>query len=199
MRTLLLVATVLAFNTSYAAGIGVRAGTTGFGADFGWGIMPTLGGRVGFSTGKFSTDVDTSEINYDARAKLSSLNAFLDWSPLGPFRVTAGLVGNNNKVDLTGTPRDATFAGTSVTGTVEPEHSVSPYLGVGYGNVWTKGVNFYFDLGVIFQGSPKVSLNCAPAGSPQCTQVAAEEARVREEVKRFKYYPVLNLGITIGF
>jgi hypothetical protein len=199
MRTLLLLMTVVFFNTSHAAGLGVRAGTTGLGADFGWGIVPTLGGRVGFSAGKFSTDVDTSEVNYDAKAKLSSLNAFLDWSPLGPFRITAGVIANNNKVDLTGTPRDATFAGTTVSGTVEPEHSVSPYLGVGYGNVWTKGVNFYFDLGVIFQGSPKVSLNCAPAGSPQCNQVAAEERRVQDELNRFKYYPVLNIGITIGF
>lgn len=199
MRTLLLVISMILFNGAQAAGIGLRAGTTGVGADFGWGIAPTLGGRVGFSAGKFSTDVDTSEINYDAKVKLSSLNAFLDWSPLGPFRITAGLVGNNNKVDLTGTPRTASFAGTSVNGTVEPEHSVAPYLGVGYGNVWTKGVNFYFDVGVIFQGSPKVSLNCAPAGSPQCNQVAAEERRVQDEIDKFKYYPVLNIGITIGF
>jgi hypothetical protein len=199
MRTLLLLLTAFFCTTAHSAGIGVRAGTTGLGADFGWGIAPTLGGRVGFSGGNFSTDVETSEVNYDAKAKLSSLNAFLDWSPLGPFRISAGLVGNNNKVDLTGTPRNASFAGTSVTGTVEPEHSVAPYLGVGYGNVWTKGVNFYFDLGVVFQGSPKVSLNCAPAGSPQCSQVGAEEQRVQDELNKYKYYPVLNIGITIGF
>ena len=75
-------------------------------------------------------------------------------------------------------------------------HSVVPYLGVGYGNVWTAGVNFYFDLGVMFQGTPQVSLNCSPGAAALC---AGEEERVREEVKRYKYYPVLNLGITIGF
>jgi hypothetical protein len=199
MRLLILVVIASLSCTAQAAGIGLRAGSTGLGADFGWGIAPTLGGRIGISGGSFNTDVETSDINYDADVKLANLNAFLDWSPLGPFRITAGLIANDNKVDVTGTPRNAAFAGTTVTGTIKPEHSVAPYLGVGYGNVWTAGVNFYFDIGVIFQGTPQVSLNCSPAGSPQCNQVAAEEQRVRDEVSRYKYYPVINLGITIGF
>ena len=204
MRTLLLLMTVVFFNTSHAAGLGVRVGTTGLGADFGWGILPTLGGRIGVSGMSFNTDVETTDINYDADANLAMVNGFLDWSPLGPFRITAGLIANNNKVDLVGRPRNATFPpGSTLTGTVKPEHSAAPYLGIGYGNVWTKGVNFYFDLGIIFQGTPKVDLtaNCAP--SPACTaaqsRVAAEEQRVQDELNKFKYYPVLNIGITIGF
>ncbi len=199
MRFLLALIFSASCGRAGAAGIGLRAGSTGLGADFGWGIAPTLGGRIGISGGSFNTDVDTSEVTYDAKAKLGMVNGFLDWSPLGPFRITAGLIANNNKVDLSGTPRNATFAGTSVTGTVKPEHSVAPYLGIGYGNVWTPGVNFYFDLGVMFQGSPQVSLDCSPAGSPQCNQVAAEQQRVQDELNKYKYYPVLNLGITIGF
>lgn len=196
MRVIVAVMISLACGLAHAAGIGLRAGTTGVGADFGWGIAPTLGGRLGVSGMSFSTDVDTSDVNYDAKVKLANFNAFLDWSPAGPFRITAGLIANDNKVDITGTPRNATFAGNTVSGTIEPQHKVAPYLGIGYGNVWTAGVNFYLDLGVMFQGTPQVSLNCAPAIAAQC---AAEEERVRDEVKRFKYYPVLNLGITIGF
>lgn len=206
MRTVLLLLTVVFFNTSHAAGIGVRAGTTGLGADFGWGILPTLGGRIGVSGMSFNTDVETTDINYDADAKLANVNGFLDWSPLGPFRITAGVIANNNKVDLVGRPRNATFPpGSSLAGTVKPEHSVAPYLGIGYGNVWTKGVNFYFDLGIMFQGTPKVDLNvnCGSATPAQCasaqSRVAEEERRVQDELNRFKYYPVLNIGLTIGF
>ena len=128
----------------------------------------------------------------------------MNWSPFGPFRITGGLIATNNKVDLTGTPRGASLpAGSSLTGTIKPERDVAPYLGIGWGNVWTKGVNFYVDLGVMFQGEPQVELNLSCPPSPQCTsaqaQVAAEEQRVRDEVKRFQYYPVLNIGITIGF
>ena len=207
-RRLILMAALAATGSAQAAGVGVRAGTTGLGVDFGWDVAPTLGGRVGISGGQFSTDVDTSEVRYDAKAKLANLNLFLDWSPLGPFRLTGGFIATSNKVDLNGQPTSGGSgipAGASLTGTVKPERDFAPYLGVGYGNVWTAGVNFYFDVGIMFQGTPQVSLNldCGTASAAQCAaaqgQVAAEQQRVQDEVKRFKYYPVLNLGITIGF
>jgi len=187
--------------SAHAAGLGLRAGTTGLGADLGWGVMPTLGARVGLSGMKFNTEVDSNDVRYDAKAKIGNLSALLDWSPLGPFRISAGLVATSNKLDVTGQEQFGTL-----TGTVKPGRSVAPYLGIGYGNVWTKGVNFYFDLGIMFQGSPKadLSLTCGASVSvPDCTQaqneVAAEERRLEDELKNFKYYPVLNLGITIGF
>jgi|SRR5688572_15687383 len=206
-RRLVVVAAFAAAGSAQAAGVGVRAGTTGLGADFGWDLAPTLGGRIGISAGQFSTDVDTSEVRYDAKAKLGNLNLFLDWSPLGPFRISAGFIATSNKVDLNGQPSSGSGmpAGSSLTGTVKPERDFAPYLGIGYGNVWTAGVNFYADLGVMFQGTPQVSLNlnCGTASAAQCAaaqgQVAAEQQRVQDELKRFKYYPVLNIGITIGF
>jgi hypothetical protein len=205
-RSVLILALVAAAGSAQAAGIGVRAGTTGLGADFGWDVAPTLGGRIGLSGMNFNTDVETSQANYDAKVKLANLNLFLDWSPLGPFRITAGFIANNNKIDLNGTPTSGSSLippGSSISGTVKPDKDFAPYLGIGYGNVWTAGVNFYVDLGVMFQGSPQVSLSCQPAGSAQCaaaqSQIAAEQQRVQDELNKFKYYPVLNLGITIGF
>lgn len=204
MRCLLILAASFLCASAQAAGIGLRAGTTGLGVDFGWGLAPTLGARLGLSGLKFDSDFETDDFDYDARAKIANVNALLDWSLLGPFRITGGLVYNKNKVDLTGQPRGGSFpAGSSLTGTVKPEREFSPYLGIGWGNVWTKGVNFYVDLGVVFQGSPQVDLALSCPSSPQCTaaqaQVAAEEQRVQDEIDRFKYYPVLNIGITVGF
>lgn len=200
-------ALALAAGSAQAARLGVRAGTTGLGLDYGFGVAPTLGGRIGVSGMQFNTHVDTSDVRYDAKAKLANVNLFLDWSPLGPFRITGGFIPNNNKVDLTGNPSSGgTFpAGSSLTGTVKPEKDFAPYLGIGYGNVWTAGVNFYFDAGVMFQGSPQVTLNlnCGTANPAQCaaaqSQVAAEQQRVQDKLDKFKYYPVINLGITIGF
>lgn len=205
--SILVVALAAAAGSAQAAGLGVRAGTTGVGADLGWAVAPTLGGRVGLSAMNFNTHVDTSEVRYDAKAKLANLNLFLDWSPAGPFRVSAGFIANNNKVDLHGESSSATFTqGGSLNGTVKPDRSFAPYLGIGYGNVWTKGVNFYFDLGIMFQGSPQVSLSltCGAGASPaQCaaaqSQVEAERQRVQDKVDKFKYFPVANIGITIGF
>jgi hypothetical protein len=202
-RSILVVVLAATAGVAQAGGVGIRAGTTGVGADLGWDIAPTLGGRVGISAMSVNTDFDTSSANYDAKVKLANLNLFLDWSPLGPFRLTGGFIANDNKVDITGRPTSGVAAGTTLTGQVTPERSFAPYLGVGYGNVWTKGINFYFDLGVMFQGSPQVSSLTCQGNAAQCAaaqpQIEAERQRVQDELNRFKYFPVANIGLTIGW
>jgi hypothetical protein len=202
-RAVVFAALTATAGAAQAWGLGARIGTTGVGADFGFDIAPTLGGRIGVSGGSFSTDFSTDDVSYDAKVKMANLALLLDWSPLGPFRITGGIVPNNNKIDLNG---QVSNNGGSVTGSVEPAKSAAPYLGIGYGNVWTKGVNFYFDLGVMFQGSPQVALSatCNPGlGAAQCaaiqSNVEAERQRVQNELEKYKYYPVANIGITIGF
>lgn len=190
-----------------AGGIGVRAGTTGLGVDLGGDVLPTLGWRLGLSGMNINTDIDTSDVRYDAKAKILTGSLLLDWSPLGPFRISGGFMPNRNKVDLTGQPSGGgSFpAGSSLSGEVKPDKSFAPYLGIGYGNVWTKGVNFYFDLGVMFQGSPQVSLSldCGSVNPAQCataqTRLEEERQRVQDKVDKYKYYPVANIGLTIGW
>src|SRR5262245_43064151 len=202
-RSALVIALAAAAGSAQAAGIGVRAGTTGLGADFGWSMAPTLGGRVGLSGMNVNTDLETDTVRYDAKVKLANLNLFLDWSPLGPFRLTGGFIANNNKIDLTGqstTGGGSIPAGSTLNGTVKPEKDFAPYLGIGYGNVWTAGVNFYVDAGIMFQGSPEVTLSCSGPGCAGAqSQVEAERQRIQDKVDKYKYYPVLNIGITIGF
>jgi hypothetical protein len=208
---------IVAAGSAGAAGVGVRAGTTGVGGDIGWGIAPTLSARVGYSwLNNYSVDVNTSDVNYNGKLKLSNLSGLLDWSPLGPFRITAGIVGANNKLDVTGVPTNGTFTINGATyqasdvgnlsGTVKPANRVAPYLGFGYGNVAGAGVNFYFDIGVMFQGSPKSTLtaNCGPTlNAGQCAQlqtnVAAEQQMLDDKLSKYKYYPVASIGISIGF
>ena len=216
VRILLGACLLLAAQSSLAAGVGVRAGTLGVGGDVAVEVMPTLSARVGYSWLSFNTSIDSDDVEYDAKPRLSNGNLFLDWSPLGPFRITGGVVFNNNRIDVTAVPTGGNFTINGVVypassigrmaGTVESGQAVAPYLGIGYGNVSGAGVNVYFDLGVMFQGSPKASLTatCGAAMSPaQCAQlqsnVAAEAIDLQNSVNNFKYYPVANIGVTIGF
>ena len=202
MKRILLAATLLAATgAAQAAGIGVRAGMLGLGADVAWRVAPTLSARLGYSRLSWDRDLSTSTVRYDGELKLSNFNALLDFSPLGPFRLTGGVILNDNRYEANGVAN----AGT-VSGDVKAGRRAAPYLGVGFGNVSGAGVSFYGDLGVMFMGSPKASLSatCGPAvGAAACTafqnDVAAEQARLEDRLKRFKYYPVLNLGLTIGF
>ena len=202
-RFLVFAAAMAACSAAGAAGLGVRAGTTGIGADVAWNVLPALDARVGYSALKWGFDTDTDNVRYDGDLKLSNLNALLDFRPLGPlFRLTGGVIFNQNKFE--GVGRSGTVPG-SINATVEAGRKAAPYLGIGWGNVAGRGFNFYADLGVMLMGSPKarLSADCRGLSGAQCTalqgQAASEERRLEDELKSFKTYPVLNLGFTIGF
>jgi len=204
-------------SASATAGVGIRAGTTGVGGDVAFELVPTLAARVGYSWLNFSTTVDSTDVTYDAKPKLSNANLFLDFAPLGPlFRITGGVIFNDNKVDVTAQAANGTFTlgGTtypasavgSLSGTVKSGTSAAPYLGIGYGRVSGAGVNFYADLGVMFQGSPQATLTatCGPnTPAALCNQIQAstqlEAIDLQDSIKNFKYYPVISVGVTIGF
>jgi hypothetical protein len=200
-----------------AAGVGIRAGTTGFGGDIGWNLAPTVDARVGYSALNFGTHVTSNDVRYDAKLKLSNLSALADWHPLGPlFRVSAGVILNDNKYNMTGEPSNNTFRinGTtystseigSLNGSVKSGRRLAPYIGIGTGNVAGTGVNFYWDLGIMFMGSPKANLNvgCGPSiSAARCAQAQSDAdsaaRNLESDLNRLKYYPVANIGITIGF
>lgn len=54
-------AIVAAAFPAQAAGVGVRAGTTGIGADIGWNLAPTLDARVGYSAFSYSHNLNSAE------------------------------------------------------------------------------------------------------------------------------------------
>src|SRR5580765_7077583 len=144
-RAFLFVAGFAACGSLHAAGIGIRAGTTGIGGDLAFNVAPTIDARVGYSALKWGHDLDTSNVSYKGDAKLSNLNALLDFHPLGPiFRLTGGIILNNNRYEATGRPNFGLPG--SFNAKVEAGHKAAPYLGVGWGNVAGAGVNFYADL-----------------------------------------------------
>lgn len=202
--------------SAQAAGLGLRAGTMGVGGDLSFALAPSVSVRLGVSGLNYNTTVDKTEVRYDGKLKLSNVSALLDWNVAGPFRLTAGLVGGGSKIDVTGTPTGGqyTLNGTTynaadvgtLTGDVKPGRSTAPYLGIGFGNVARKGLGFYADLGVIFQGSPKARLSatCDAATPPAlCTQIQTdllqEQQRLQDDLNSFKYYPVANVGVSYGF
>jgi hypothetical protein len=208
-----LVVALAAAAPAHAAGVGVRLGTLGYGGDFGWQLAPTLNARLGYSAYSHTTTVTSTDVHYDGKLKLSNLPLLVDFSPFGPFHLTAGVVGNNDKIDVTGAPNGTNFRvnGTnysttqlgSLSGRIKLGNRAAPYLGIGWGNVAGAGVNVYADLGVMYMGSPKVSLTATCGSGVNCatlqSDVEAEQRALEDKLKKYKYYPVLNIGLTIGF
>lgn len=215
--TVLLALSALA--TAHAdTGITASVGTTGAGLHISTPVAAALNARVGINGLSISRDGNTSNVDYDYKLKMATIDALLDYFPMGgAFRVTAGLAYNGNKIDVHGRPKSS---GTyTLNGNVYPAaavgslngkvdfNKVAPYLGIGWGNAVAadKGWGFSTDIGVLFQGSPNASLSntgctaLAAVCSRIATDVAAEERSLKDDTDSFKAYPVLRVGVSYKF
>lgn len=217
-RILLGAALLAAASGAEAVGVGAKVGTTGVGGDVAIGVLPMVSARVGYAGFNRTVQIEQTDVKYDAKITLKNPSLLLDFSPpVVPLRFTAGLVASGNKADITGTPTNGSFTlnGTSypaaaigsITGQIKAQRSTAPYAGIGWGNVTGTGVNFYADLGVMFMGGGKSSLdvNCSAIGAAVCADptfkqnVDAERKKLDDEVRGFKFYPVVSIGVTVGF
>lgn len=197
-------------------GFSTRVGTLGIGVDVAKSVTPQVNGRLGFNFGKIDVNRTDSGINYDSQLNLSSVQLFGDYFPFSSsgFRVTGGLVAQNNKFSVTSKPSgtgtytiDNTIYPISAVGSLTGEYkygnSIAPYVGIGIGKSTNDGFGFNADLGVMFTGAPKVTLN---ASNPTFntnpitrTQLDNQVRQTENDLKGFNVYPVLSIGLSYGF
>lgn len=215
MKLLKVVALVaaIAAGPAHATGLGLRFGTTGLGADLGFGFTESLTLRVGYAGFSWSGDYEEDDITYDAELKLSNLSALVDWKFWRQLRLSAGLVRAKNTGELVGRPTGGTFTINDVDynaaeigtlrGDVRMGKDFTPYLGIGYGDISRKGLSFYMDLGLMFHGKPDVDLRAECGTTARCAQLQAdvenEERKLRDDIEKLKVYPVFNLGLAYGW
>ena len=79
----------------------------------------------------------------------------------------------------------------------------SPYAGISFARLGGRsGVGFAFDLGVAFHGVPGVRLSAAGpiASRPEFqANLALEERNLEADARPFRFFPVLSMGVAIGF
>lgn len=191
--------------------LGVKAGTLGLGIEGTWRPSRYLDFRVGAN--KFSHDDNGTEagIDYDTELDLQSLYATANLRPpLSPLRLTLGVVSNGNEVNLLS--RDtSTFliGGTTFTaaqvGQLQAKtdfDSIAPYAGIGFDFRLFDTIGLNLDLGVLWQGTPRVSLSATgPIASDALFQseLAIEQLELQNAVDDYEVYPVASLGLSWNF
>lgn len=195
-------------------------GTTGAGAYL---IVPmerTISGRFGVHALSRTKDQRASAVDYSTKATLRTFDILFDWFALeeSPFRITAGLVYNGNKLEAAARPDDGgkytlnnnTYTAADVgtlNGLIEFRRA-APYFGIGWGNplaLSKKKWHVVGELGVFVQGPAKVnlvSLGCTTSQTV-CRQLAAdvavERGRFEEQIDFTKIYPVARVGMAYRF
>lgn len=203
---------------AHAQAVAGRVGTTGFGAELGVGFNPFVAVRGSYGAGSYNYSFTESDIRYKAKVKPRVGLLTVDVHPFaGVFRVSAGLGFNNTRADGTADSATGTITindtvyNTSDVGTVQGRVTfdrTAPYLGLGWGaaaRAGGPGLYFTSDLGLVFsKATGSVTGTCAPSlPAPLCAQLQsdldAEARQFREEVEKFKYYPVIAIGIGYRF
>lgn len=200
-----------------AHGVGAKLGTTGLGAEYSYSLLPKYGVRANLNFGSYERTETLSGFDVSGKIGFRSLLLLADAHPYGNgFRLSAGMMFNDNKPQATGRPRDPVVRVNgrdypsavvdSVSGEVRFER-LSPYFGVGWGSAPARaaGLFFSFDFGVLYQ-RPRGSMSvvCGPAASAaDCAQlqadVAEQERSLNDDLRDIKMYPVLTFGLGYRF
>jgi hypothetical protein len=207
---------VLISSSALAADVAVtgKIGTLGLGGGVTKNIVPQINGRLSINWFRYNYSTTASDVAYNFKLKLLTVGALADWHPgESGFRVTGGIYFNNNRIS--GTARLTSGETVNIGGIDHlvddlgvltagiDFNTLAPYIGIGWGNPvrqdsrWT----FAFDLGLLYQGSPKVNLTATnPGNIPGLdADLAREEDSVSQSLRSFKYYPVISLGISYNF
>ena len=199
------------------------AGTTGFGIEVASPLSKNWNFRLHATGGNFDKVISIIhphagsfpvDIQYDADLELTNIGALVDWYPGGSiFRVTGGGFYTKNKFNVTaslvingnaiGNNVYTSAEAGSLTGSIETGNVIAPYFGIGYGEsaYSDDGLGVSIDLGVMYTGSPKVSLTADGLLASDSTFMSDldEEERNISSSNYFKVYPVTSIGITYKF
>ncbi len=190
----------------YAASL--KIGTLGVNAEAVRSFGPQFNARIGFAALSLSNLSLISNNDYSSKGdlKLMSFSALGDWFPFeSNFRLTAGIFINLNKTSVALTPKKTYYDGNIAytpekLGVLNADISfskVDPYIGIGFGNPTSgeTGLGFTLDFGTFYHGNPKASLSATKLLEPS----AGQSPILEDNLKWFKFYPVLSFGLTYKF
>jgi len=168
-----------------------------------------LGGNKFYYTFKNLTLSDTE---FDLKLDLESLHLFGNFHPFGgKFRITAGILYNNNSVKLPGIARNQFFTINGIQipvnqiGTLNGKIAFNPiaaYLGIGWGHYHKKkGLGISLDLGVFYFGKAKFTLTGSNVQTQALLNLINNEITElnNQFSKHVVLYPMISIRLFYGF
>lgn len=194
--------------------MGVNLGTPGAGVQASTRVSDLIVLRAAVDGLSINRDEDYSDVAYDGKAKLLTGGLFADLHPGGgAFFVSGGAYIGKRKINLRAQPTapveigGATFTPAQV-GRIDGEAKLSnfqPFLGLGFDNTFVGDRDWGFRAmaGVSFSKRPDVDLTASGgtlSSDPAfLARLRLEEAEARDDAKDFKYFPVVQIGLTRRF
>lgn len=194
--------------------VGASVGTPGLGVQASVKLNDLIVLRGAVDGLSISRDEDYSDIEYDGKAKLLTGGLFADLHPGGgAFFVSGGAYVGKREINLRAQPTAPVEIGGQIftpaqVGRLDGEAKLSklqPFVGLGFDNTFVGDRNWGFRAmaGVSFSKRPDVDLTASGGALSNDAsfqaRLRAEEAEARDDAKDFKYFPVVQLGVTRRF
>ncbi|MAL16147.1 MAG: hypothetical protein CL670_11795 [Balneola sp.] len=205
-------AILVSLSTQFAQAqmaIGIKAGSTGFGGEVTRSMSEKFNVRISgtffnYQTNGVYADQEPS-IAYDVEGAMTSIGIIADFFPARRgFKLSAGLFYHDFLIDGGASPNEdyefndqKTFSRDklgSLTGSVDYESKLVPYAGIGVGNPVAPGskIKLNFNIGAMYTNSPRVTMEGEGLIGPTANQGQDFEDGMQD----FKFYPVINLGLS---
>jgi hypothetical protein len=173
-----------------------------------------LGLRGSVNLFHFGLNFKESDTTSNTQAKLQNESLLFDYYPFRTgFHLTGGVIFNQNSANFSSTPQlTGALLGfitqTHYTGAVGDVHGpisfnpVDPYFGVGYEFQLGHGFGVTTDIGAIYQGNGRITLN--PSGLlltvPQLRAgVLANAERADRMIDKMSFYPIISMSLSYKF
>lgn len=209
-------------------GVGVKAGTIGFGFELSVPISKTINARVSLTSIDIDDERETIQVGDDDQSAdvdallgldFGATALLIDWYVFdGSFHLTAGMMKNDTKLSFSGVlTGDITVDGEplssddidgDITGDISLGESFQPYLGIGWGRRAGDegGLSFTAEIGVALL-DPSANLNAVvdTTGPNELDQAELDsridgvESDTEAELDQFEAWPVLTLGLNYNF
>lgn len=188
-----------------------HVGTLGFGVDAGYRVNESLGLRATGNYFALNRSGDIDGVSYKADGTMKNFGVLADYHPFGGgFHLTGGAYVNMNEASMSGTPTTSVMIGNNSysptdIGTLNGKvdfNRFTPYLGLGWkGSLLHPNLTVGADLGVIYQGSPRVSLSSTGALNSADYQADLERERknIEDELAALRFYPVATVSVGYKF
>lgn len=193
---------------------GINVGTPGVGVEVQAKVNDMIVLRGDLDWLSLSHDETYSTVHYDGKARLLTGGVFADLHPgNSPLLISGGAYFGHRKLKLHAQPTaNVTIGGVSYTpaqvGVLDGEAKLSnaePFVGVGYDNTFVgeRAWGFRALLGVSFSKKPDVHLTSTggvlSADPTFQARLRQQEVTTEHDARKFRYYPVVQLGVTHRF
>lgn len=196
-------------KSPHKLGLSLNLGTTP-GISLAYGLSPKVTARLGFSYFKYNVNTTANASDEDVKlagdADLAMADLSFEYHPFkkSSFKLFGGASYiDKGKVSVVVTPTGTyTFGNSTFTPdqignvklSVDYGKSIAPFAGIGFGRTIPKRrVGFGFEVGTYYTKTPEVTIT----GEKRLSSMSDQQATVQENMKDWKYWPVINLRLAV--